>query len=167
MNIGPDKPVPVVLPDRPQNVEGTVCVIYDLTTGHIVGYGAYDPEGRYDPATQGVLTKMDRCPDRLAVKVDPKSLTLVPVAEDDLAVLLPPDAQSFRTALMAVWNNDPIQLNAMAMKYPLFVKFLDDENWPAVEALILNGRVTGALSKEQYAAVQHAASAARLPITLV
>jgi hypothetical protein len=70
-------------------------------------------------------------------------------------------AQDVKTAMGGI-----VAGNALMKLYPAFFPAISTEEYPDVQALIIDAQTTGALTTAQYAAIKNAAITDNIPITL-
>ena len=76
-----------------------------------------------------------------------------------------PDKKDFEGGLKAFFS-DPIVLNALLRKYPLFLWSLRDGNWPWVEALLKEALGAGDISLAFYNNVKTVVDNKNIPMNL-
>lgn len=80
----------------------------------------------------------------------PKALPDVAGFKDDLKVLIGPISE---------WNR-------LAKESPLFLRFLDAQDWPTVQALLIDAKERAVITPTLYTNIKTAAANRGLPITL-
>lgn len=76
-----------------------------------------------------------------------------------------PNVQGFQDAIKTA-SGGIVGANALATAYPLLAPAIQQQVWPDVQALILDAHTKGVINATQYAAIQSAATANYIPITL-
>jgi hypothetical protein len=80
-------------------------------------------------------------------------------------VIPAPDGPAFTQAIKTGLGGI-IAANVLATKYPLLSPAIALQNWPDVQALIIDANTNLVINSTQYAAIKTAAAAHNIPITL-
>jgi hypothetical protein len=89
----------------------------------------------------------------------------VTIEEDCPALPVEPDPVGFEGALKTILA-DPLIINNLMKKYPLFLWSLRGCNWAYVEQLLIGAKTAADLTQQQYDAIKAAAVDKSIPLTL-
>lgn len=93
-------------------------------------------------------------------------VTVMPYVPPATVTVAPaPDALGFIAACKSAMGGI-LGANALAQKYPFWLPALQAGDWPDVQALMTTAHAAGDINATQYAAMQAAATANNIPVTL-